>query len=383
MKLLKIAVINFAILVSFSIVLEIILWTFFPISNPRPQVNIEKNRYIYSYFEPNQKWQFKTNEGLLGLEPKWTFSTNNMGYRGDSLILNKPKNEFRIFMIGGSTTECLHIDDTKSVDRILQKHLQAQSKEPLTYKVYNAGKSGDNSLDHIAMLAQRIMHLNPDLVIVFAGINDFRSTVNRGIYKEIYPKKKSQVTKNPIIEVLKELIVSTQIGRRLYNTFKDDSLEEIRFETNIRKSAMEVKALKHSNTLPSYSTKPYQTNLSSIDGICKANNTKLAFMTQAVTWNNNNKDLEDFYWLLFAKYTRYSEKTMYNGLEDFNATMRNVSKSKKINLFDLDKSIPKNSQYFYDDCHFNIKGAAFAGEKLANFLLANNLVSKTQTNTNE
>lgn len=376
MKFLKIAAINFAILLSFSVVLEIILWVFFPIKNPKPTDNVEKNRYIYSYFEPNQKWEFKTNEGLPGLAAKWTFSTNNMGYRGDSLIMNKPKNEFRIFMIGGSTTECLYIDDSKSIERILQTNLQAQTKEPLIYKVYNAGKSGDNSLDHISMLAHRIMHLNPDLIIVFAGINDFRSTVSKGIYKHIYPRKKSKSSGNELLEASKDLVLNLQIGRRLYNIFKNNSIEEISFDTNIRKSANHVKTLKYSNSIPSYSVKPYQTNLSSISGICKKNNTKLMFMTQAVTWNNNNKDLKDLFWLLFTNNTRYNEKAMYKGLEDFNTTMRKVSKSQNIDLFDLDKTIPKNSQYFYDDCHFNIKGVAFAGERLANFLLTTNLASK-------
>ena len=51
------------------------------------------------------------------------FTTNNMGFRGDELTMPKPANEFRIFMVGGSTTECLYLDDSKALTRVLQNEL--------------------------------------------------------------------------------------------------------------------------------------------------------------------------------------------------------------------------------------------------------------------
>ena len=59
---------------------------------------------------------------------------------------------------------------------------------------------------------------------------------------------------------------------------------------------------------------------------------------------------------------------MDRGLDSLNNITRMVAANQMVALFDLADSIPKSTQYFYDDCHFNVAGARFAGEKLAAFL---------------
>ena len=98
---------------------------------------------------------------------------NEYGFRGDSVIVPKPKEEYRIFMVGGSTTECLYIDDSLAVNKQLQDRLLDKNA-----KVYGAGKSGDDTPDHLAMIGHRILHLDPDMIVLFCGINDLRSLNN-------------------------------------------------------------------------------------------------------------------------------------------------------------------------------------------------------------
>src|SRR5262249_14848097 len=105
------------------IVAEIALRVFAPVSNPyedierlRPQVN------QYLRFEYPRQYSAKTEAepGLPGLSGVHRFTTNNMGFRGDSLIDPKPPTEFRVFMVGGSTTECFYLDDKNDMARLVQ-----------------------------------------------------------------------------------------------------------------------------------------------------------------------------------------------------------------------------------------------------------------------
>ena len=161
------------------VLIEGILW-FFPV--PDPYENAKKNMfyptignlYIESQFDRNLALQFSTEDGLLGFEnykKSTNFTINNYGFRGDELIVPKPTNEYRIFAIGGSSTESLYIDDEDVWTQVLQDNLNRENDSTVV-KVYNAGKSGDNIQDHLAMLSHRIIHLQPDEVIVFCGIND-------------------------------------------------------------------------------------------------------------------------------------------------------------------------------------------------------------------
>ena len=107
--------------------------------------------------------------GLPGVPPRRRrFTTNNVGFRGGFLARPKPAAEYRVFMVGGSTTECLYLDDTEAVTFILQEELNRRMGGKRQWRVYNAGKSGNRSYDHLAMISQRIVHLEPDMIIVFA-----------------------------------------------------------------------------------------------------------------------------------------------------------------------------------------------------------------------
>jgi len=97
---------------------------------PRPEIN----QYIKSEHPKNLRLVIDTEAGLPGMKGPNIFTTNNMGYRGDDLTMPKPANEFRIFMVGGSTTECVYLDDSKAITRVLQNELNKQPPNNLTFR---------------------------------------------------------------------------------------------------------------------------------------------------------------------------------------------------------------------------------------------------------
>jgi hypothetical protein len=167
---------------------EVLLWSFAPVPDPYQQYKYSPpvNPFIRSEFPINYHATSDNTEGLPGVEARNAFNTNNMGFRGDSMVVPKPKNEYRIFMIGGSSTECRVLDDSAAITAILQKRLNEAIPSDLSIKVYNAGKSGDSSPDHIAMLGHRIVHLEPDLIIVFSGANDLTRSIFGYDYTQLH-----------------------------------------------------------------------------------------------------------------------------------------------------------------------------------------------------
>ena len=157
-----------------SLIAEPFLRYFVPVPDPYEAVKTLRNinRYIKSEFPRNYWAQTEPEEGLLGIKGPNSFSTNNMGFRGDYLLEPKPASEFRIFMIGGSTTEGLYLDDSQTITKILQDELGQYLDDHVQVKVQNAGKSGDSLPDHLSMLVHRIVHLQPDLIVLFSGVND-------------------------------------------------------------------------------------------------------------------------------------------------------------------------------------------------------------------
>jgi lysophospholipase L1-like esterase len=294
------------------------------------------------------------------------YTTNNVGFRGDSLVIPKPANETRIFIIGGSTAQCLYIDDSKSLDRVLQKDLQQQFPGR-TIKVYSAAKSGDGTAEHIAMLSQRIIHMQPDMVIVFCGFNDLRKSIQRYDYRHLGAVK--QYSPRYIFMAATRF----QVGRRLYYLMKSRSEDEIREEIPLATNHRELFAIQQqtpeSDSIPYINAQPFSTNLKTIAGICSANGVPLVLMPNQSTWNSRaDTSMRNKHWLLTMGKIRYKEEYLQKGLEVFNDTMRAVAVQNSLPLFDLPEVMPPSGEYFYDDCHFNNNGSVTAAKMLAAFI---------------
>ena len=154
---------------------EIVL-RFVPVEDPYKSQKLErvrnKNSHIPSHFLPNQKYVFTSKEGLPGLDSVTQFTTNNNGFRGNQLK-DKKAGAFRIFLMGGSTTECMFMDDKKAPHTLMQNQLSDFQVE-----VFNTAKAGEMTVEHLSMLVHRVTHLQPDLIVLFCGINDLKRSHN-------------------------------------------------------------------------------------------------------------------------------------------------------------------------------------------------------------
>jgi len=368
MRIIKnLVVITLPVLIVIMFLAEIVLRNFFPVNDPFERFkNRYENPFIPSQMPAHAKYRFTSDEDLQAMDTAMNYTTNNVGFRGDSLEIPKPAGEMRIFIIGGSTTQCLYIDDAKSMNRVLQTSLR-ETFPGRNIKVYSAAKSGDATAEHLAMLSQRIIQMQPDMVIVFSGINDLRKSIQR--YDHLHTGAIKQYSPRYLFLAATDF----QMGRRMYYLFrrkeKEEERELIPLKTNYNELFRIQQQTPESDSTPYINAQPYSVNLNSIAGICLANDVPLVFVPNQSTWNSKTDTaMRTRHWLLTCGKVRYKEEYLERGLDVFNDTMRAISERKNISLFDLPKVMPGSGYYFYDDCHFNNNGSIAAGKMLAIFI---------------
>jgi GDSL-like Lipase/Acylhydrolase family len=373
-----------------AVVAEIALRVLAPVSNPyedierlRPQIN----QYIRFEYPRNYSAETEAEPGLPGLAGVHRFTTNNMGFRGDSLIDPKPPTEFRVFMVGGSTTECFYLDDDDDLARLLQRDLSAAAPPGTTVRVYNAGLSGAASDDHIALLSQRIVHFQPDLVVVFCGIND----LTRSIYHYDY---RHYIEYRPAYRKpwFKRWPMRLQITRRLFLLKQRIDPDRQRLQesrtllTNYQGLIGLERSAPETDATPRTDGRSYATNLRTLAGIAAGNRFKLAFMTQQTTWNSTvDPRAKSHHWMRYRAGApgvgaavadngfTFKEASMDAAMERLNDEMRAVGEQESVPVYDLARTLPKSLDFFYDDCHFNNAGASTTAKGLAAFLMDRHL----------
>jgi lysophospholipase L1-like esterase len=361
-----------AIFVLLVVATEMTLRWVRPLDDPYATRKATPSLYVPSQFAPNLRLRVNPEPGLPGVPATpGRFTTNNLGFRGDSLAMPKPANELRIFMVGGSTTECLFLTDSLAVSHRLQERLAAIAGPAVAVRVYNAGKSGDKTIDHVAMVAHRIAHLDPDLVIIFAGFNDLFAAVSDIDYLVRRPHRDESWTAG---RLLTSLATELQLGRLAWSAFHGAGLtgvnhQRISLTSNYRDLARAGRDLPVTDQAPRTDVASYRENLLTLAGIAEAHGFELLLMTQASTWNSSvDPEARNWHWLDGPPGLRFTQDSLDAALERYNGAMRSVAVERRLPLLDLAALLPKSLAYLYDDAHFNIRGADTTAAALAQLI---------------
>ena len=362
---------------------ELFLRFFAPVPDPyEPNKITNLNRFINKDRMPNEHVYTQPEEGMRGISGVNSFSVNNFGFRGDYLARPKPDNEFRIFMLDASAFECFFLDDSQSVNAILQNDLNKGITNNLMVKVYNTSVAGARLDENISLLVHRIVHLEPDMVILLSGIND----LNLSIYGYDYLHYVLIKEKFPFSMLVRMLASEFQIPRRLYYLIKKASpksekeiLEEIPLQFNLAERAKFCASGSFTDIKPKLNLAAYRNNLKTIIGVARAGNIKLILMTQPSTWDSSiDPEAKKYHWMRRYHGLTYREDLMDQALGQFNDITRQLAREYSLPLYDLAKIIPKSLEYFYDDCHFNVKGSETVGIGLASFIRENHLLNRSK-----
>ncbi|MBP7217039.1 MAG: SGNH/GDSL hydrolase family protein [Candidatus Omnitrophica bacterium] len=106
------------------------------------------------------------------------FSTNSLGLRGAREYGKKQENELRVAILGESCVFGFKAsgDETTIAGYLEQKLTQAFPQQ--TISVINAGNPGYVSFQTLARLQLRLLPLEPDIIVLYMGWNDFGFPAN-------------------------------------------------------------------------------------------------------------------------------------------------------------------------------------------------------------
>tara|TARA_B000000460_G_scaffold17318_1_gene11629 strand:+ start:1664 stop:2755 length:1092 start_codon:yes stop_codon:yes gene_type:complete len=125
------------------------------------QICYDQQNIVYSYtpvdsIVPNQHFK--------------TVNINNDGFRGPEIKSEKSNDDFRIIVIGGSTVfgSGLSNDDQTIPFELYKKF----NEKYANVEVINAGISSITSFEEVYHIKHKLVHLDPDMIIVYDGVND-------------------------------------------------------------------------------------------------------------------------------------------------------------------------------------------------------------------
>lgn len=345
----------------------------------------------YYVWPPHLRKVFKPVPRFLpGVQGISRFSINSAGIRGEEFSSSQA---YRILSMGGSTTECLYLDQNKSWPEILRRKLNALGSGEVW--VGNVGKSGMTSRDHLVQMKYLLpQYPKIDLIVLLVGINDFMMASCDAHYDPNFWSKpgaeEEQISHAfSICPFDNRHSLYTGIGTlRLLNELKrlfsrdairQDETGEI-YETlrTRRKNARTLVAKLPELTL---ALDEYQKNLNRIVDFANTRSLRLILMTQPSLWKEHMRPQEqallwkgrkegEVFTASLARGDYYSIPALQIGMRRFNEALLETCRKRNIECIDLAGEIPKNAGMFYDDVHFNEGGAKKVAEVLYNYLVA-------------
>ena len=301
---------------------------------------------------------------LPGVSPAVHFKTDEFGFREEEpLSVHKAPGEKRIFAVGGSTTECLYLDSDDTWTALLEQGLRRVSA---TVRVVNSGRSGATTRDHIALLAQRIVPLQPDIVLFLVGINDL-GLLTRGGYDITRTDDASRIEYHVpgLFESAKLALADrSHVFRLLVNSWRALQSSDARGNPVQDSNGLWVERARRKRQeaapldlqVSALDTTEFEQNLRTLVGTCRAHGALPVFLTQPVLWGADDPQAEQRMWVTIDG-RRVDHRVMHEAMEKFNQVTRRVAAEFDVTLVDLARALPKTTEIFYDDDHFTVRGA--------------------------
>jgi lysophospholipase L1-like esterase len=273
---------------------------------------------------------------MWGLKPSWTRdrphlkqTSNSLGFRGREIEQPKPAGRYRIIVLGGSTTydDAISDDETNVVQ--LEAFLRA-ARPGMDIEVINAGVPSYTSAEDLPNLAFRCLDLAPDAVVIYQGINDFRTRGYRNYDSAYFHYRK-------IWDGGTRLWVKGEGELGGINAFIQYGLPEPNGDQadNVRRAG----------------TWAFRRNLTSMAGIAQAHHVRCVFVTSIIDLHNP-----------------YVTPVVLGGITEQNDVMKQVASEQGVLLVDLAASYPQGD-FFADAVHNNPAGAKEKARIIADGLL--------------
>lgn len=296
-------------------------------------------------------------------------SHNSLGYRGTEFPLKKPAGVYRIVVLGGSSTYDVSIANnadifTAQLEKILKEKYGYQSVQ-----VINAGVPGYNSWELLVNLEFRVLDLDPDLVIIYEGVNDVHARMvepssyrgddlgRRAVWQ---PPHVALWEHSALLRILSRTMNATrQVG--IDDFVSSPTYLSWPFDDRLREDHLDPAELLKENP-PIY----FRRNLENMIAVAKEHSVEIMFSTWAYS-----PYLKDY----------AAEKYYQEGFKENNAVTKEVAADQHIPLFDFAAVMPQDAKYWADGRHSNEAGALVKAKLFAEFIHTQKLIEQQSTST--
>ena len=281
------------------------------------------------------------------------YNQNFENYRTDSLGFILPYTSLdstskTVFFLGGSTTECLEVKEDNRVHVEVEKQVE-------NVTCINIGYSGNHSMHSLNLLANKIMHLSPDVVVINHNVNDLSILLNTGTYFNEHPKRSLVLSNSDQLNSYKVGYPKNWFVRNyiphislvlLPTTFEgEDILENKEFSQEALQPNLNIDSLKQL----------YSKSLFGLVNYAKSWGVKPILMTQGSCF----KEFE------IENIERYNDYNLDSLHSEFNKVVRYVAKVSKVYLVDAENLMEDQKGYFYDSVHYTDSGSIFISKHIA------------------
>lgn len=299
---------------------------------------------------------------------------NRWGFRGDEIELEKPAGAYRIFCFGGSTMYCGTVEYEESHCCVLQRELQ-KAYPGQKIEVQNLGAEWHCTEHSLIKLLTDAQDFQPDLVVMFHGINDLIRTWSPDDFADGPFRRDYGHYLGATANLVRPGNNLGSFSRAMYgHWFSDFRFQQVRLDGPYGKGLNGTGTLFFPKcqavdwtdwkSLPSF-----RRNMQEFVRSAKGKGMQVVLATQPSLYRD---DLSEHEWrtLIFPISQQFDGRmasfaSMARGMRRFNDTARSVAEEENVPLVDLDAAVPKQLKYMYDDVHYTPAGNDLVGRTMA------------------
>ena len=306
---------------------------------------------------------------------------NSLGYRGEDVVQPKPDDVYRIVAIGGSTTYGTGVTDDyrQSYPYQLQSYLRDNGFAKV--EVVNAGVPGYTSYESFINLQMRVLTLDPDLILIYHGINDAhaRLVFPYAQYRADNVGYRGPIIQNTIMPQIWEYstflrIIGIQFGWiKSHNSLEWTRIREASssyagaFTTSHHRGVYPDGIFQTVSAMDMIDNNPpiyFESNLRSMADLAHARGIDVMFSTFAYDPDFPNEPT-----VSTPEYIRM--------LDQHNVVNKSVAQATDSYFFDLASVMPLGTEYFVDGRHMTQLGnsvrAQFYGDYIIDTILTSSM----------
>lgn len=330
-----------------------------------PEIIFTERTLVLTEYPANEQFSFTPSDkymlGTQNLEQKeYIINTDRSGYIIGPKDVEKNDKNIDIVFMGGSTTECMLVDEQYRFPYLVSHYLSDLIGDNIVTR--NAGVTGRNSMHSNLDFISRIKGDQPKMVVIMHNINDLAQLLYIGSYFDgpasrriLAIDNRTQNHRGLIYTFLfhvKELVfpnIYQIVSNLIFGSDENDEWSGWRVSEY---DGLEQISAEFRNSLKKFIT------------TSKLYNIDVVLMTQF----NRMNESDSFIVETATSGNRGIPPFLFEYYHQFNQIIREVSESEEVLLIDLAEKIPSTSEYIYDAVHLNTEGSKLVADVISNKL---------------